>query len=63
MMYCIIWCDFFGLRGLNMSELVCDSISKLGAGVMDIKFESPNILLSCGYDTAVRLWDIRNSSR
>jgi len=34
---------------------------KYGAGVLDIQFESPNTLLSCGYDTYVRMWDLRAS--
>ncbi|CAB3999277.1 F-box WD repeat-containing 4 [Paramuricea clavata] len=45
--------------GHQLSELICDSSGRRGAGVLDLKFESPNILLSCGYDTAVRLWDMR----
>ncbi len=32
-----------------------------GAGVLDIQFDTPDILLSCGYDTLVRLWDLRVS--
>ncbi len=32
-----------------------------GAGVLDIQFESPNVLFSCGYDTLVRMWDLRTS--
>ena len=32
-----------------------------GAGVLDIQFENPNILFSCGYDTMVRMWDLRYS--
>ncbi|GFN90644.1 F-box/WD repeat-containing protein 4-like [Plakobranchus ocellatus] len=32
---------------------------KRGAGVLDLKFESPNELLTCGYDTFIRLWDLR----
>ena len=45
--------------GHQLSELICDSSGRRGAGVLDMKFESPNILLSGGYDTAVRLWDMR----
>ncbi|RUS87773.1 hypothetical protein EGW08_004438 [Elysia chlorotica] len=30
-----------------------------GAGVLDLRFESPNELLTCGYDTFIRLWDMR----
>lgn len=32
---------------------------KRGAGVLDIRFESPNEMLTCGYDTFIRLWDLR----
>uniref|UniRef100_A0A8C9RHX4 F-box and WD repeat domain containing 4 n=2 Tax=Scleropages formosus TaxID=113540 RepID=A0A8C9RHX4_SCLFO len=34
-----------------------------GAGVLDVTFESPVLLLSCGYDTYIRYWDLRASSR
>ncbi|XP_033617351.1 F-box/WD repeat-containing protein 4 isoform X1 [Fukomys damarensis] len=34
-----------------------------GAGVLDVKYESPSTLLSCGYDTYVRYWDLRTSVR
>ncbi|CAG5123207.1 unnamed protein product [Candidula unifasciata] len=30
-----------------------------GAGVLDLRFESPHELLTCGYDTFIRLWDLR----
>ncbi|CAH1784610.1 unnamed protein product [Owenia fusiformis] len=30
-----------------------------GAGVLDIQYETPHILLTCGYDTNIRLWDLR----
>ncbi|XP_060076583.1 F-box/WD repeat-containing protein 4-like [Ylistrum balloti] len=32
---------------------------KKGAGVFDMKFESPDILLTSGYDTVLRMWDMR----
>ncbi|KAM6916549.1 F-box/WD repeat-containing protein 4 isoform 4-T4 [Xenentodon cancila] len=32
-----------------------------GAGVLDIVFESPFQLFTCGYDTFIRLWDLRLS--
>lgn len=32
-----------------------------GAGVLDIDFDSAFTLLTCGYDTIVRLWDLRAS--
>ncbi|XP_074238875.1 F-box/WD repeat-containing protein 4 isoform X2 [Saimiri boliviensis] len=34
-----------------------------GAGVLDVMYESPFTLLSCGYDTYVRYWDLRTSVR
>ncbi|MBN3271225.1 FBXW4 protein, partial [Polyodon spathula] len=34
-----------------------------GAGVLDIVYESPSTLLSCGYDTYIRYWDVRASTR
>ncbi|XP_063289640.1 F-box/WD repeat-containing protein 4 [Pelobates fuscus] len=34
-----------------------------GAGVLDVCYETPNTLLSCGYDTYIRYWDIRTSTR
>lgn len=32
---------------------------KPGAGIFDIIWETPNVFLTCGYDTYVRLWDLR----
>ncbi|XP_037351880.1 F-box/WD repeat-containing protein 4 isoform X1 [Talpa occidentalis] len=34
-----------------------------GAGVLDVMYESPSTLLSCGYDTYIRYWDLRASVR
>lgn len=34
-----------------------------GAGVLDIQFDSEFTLLTCGYDTIIRLWDLRASLR
>ncbi|XP_066457052.1 F-box/WD repeat-containing protein 4 isoform X2 [Eleutherodactylus coqui] len=34
-----------------------------GAGVLDVCYETPSILLSCGYDTYIRCWDLRTSLR
>uniref|UniRef100_A0A3B3RAR5 F-box and WD repeat domain containing 4 n=1 Tax=Paramormyrops kingsleyae TaxID=1676925 RepID=A0A3B3RAR5_9TELE len=34
-----------------------------GAGVLDVAFESPALLLSCGHDTYIRYWDLRTSAR
>ncbi|BFZ01196.1 hypothetical protein BsWGS_04235 [Bradybaena similaris] len=33
-----------------------------GAGVLDLRFESPHELLTCGYDTFIRMWDLRTQS-
>lgn len=49
--------------GRSLCELICDSTQRYGAGVIDMKFESANVLISCGYDTAVRMWDMRANSR
>ncbi|KAL8560908.1 hypothetical protein ACOMHN_035848 [Nucella lapillus] len=35
---------------------------KRGFGVLDMKFESPHLLLTCGHDTYLRLWDLRTRS-
>ncbi|XP_064419208.1 F-box/WD repeat-containing protein 4 [Latimeria chalumnae] len=34
-----------------------------GAGVLDVLYETPSTLLSCGYDTYIRYWDVRTSTR
>ncbi|CAL1577722.1 unnamed protein product [Knipowitschia caucasica] len=46
-------------------ECVCTlgSDFRHGAGVLDIVFESPFQLLTCGYDTFIRLWDLRLSTQ
>lgn len=44
--------------GKLMTSLV-SGVTKVGAGVRGMKWESPHTLLSCGYDTNIRLWDIR----
>ncbi|KAL4232160.1 F-box/WD repeat-containing protein 4 [Mactra antiquata] len=37
------------------------SLGKLryGAGILDIKYEDDNILLSCGYECCLKMWDLR----
>lgn len=35
---------------------------KAGAGILDLHWESPHTLLSAGYDTHIRLWDLRTGS-
>ncbi|XP_061914878.1 F-box/WD repeat-containing protein 4 isoform X1 [Entelurus aequoreus] len=44
-------------------ECVCclGSEFRRGAGVLDMVFETPFHLLTCGYDTFIRLWDLRLS--
>nr|XP_019959088.1 PREDICTED: F-box/WD repeat-containing protein 4 isoform X2 [Paralichthys olivaceus] len=46
-------------------ECVCSLGSEFrrGAGVLDMVFESPFQLFTCGYDTFIRLWDLRLSPR
>ncbi|KAL5021004.1 hypothetical protein ScPMuIL_000159 [Solemya velum] len=46
------------------ASVICplESRHRRGAGVLDIKYESPQTLLTCGYDTSVRLWDTRTHS-
>lgn len=34
---------------------------KIGAGVLDMQFEDEHTLLTCGYDTYVRMWDLRTN--
>ncbi|GCC31009.1 hypothetical protein chiPu_0009463 [Chiloscyllium punctatum] len=34
-----------------------------GAGVLDILYETPAVVLTCGYDTYIRQWDMRASIR
>ncbi|XP_013860504.1 F-box/WD repeat-containing protein 4 [Austrofundulus limnaeus] len=48
---------------VERSACVCTLGSEFrrGAGVLDIQFESPFQLLTCGYDTFIRLWDLRLS--
>ncbi|XP_010864775.1 F-box/WD repeat-containing protein 4 isoform X2 [Esox lucius] len=46
-------------------ELLCclGSEFRRGAGVLDIVYESPFHLFTCGYDTFIRSWDLRLSPR
>ncbi|XP_058528077.1 F-box/WD repeat-containing protein 4 isoform X2 [Ochotona princeps] len=50
---------------LNSGQLIMHLGSDFppGAGVLDVMYESPSTLLSCGYDTYVRYWDLRTSAR
>ncbi|XP_016892549.1 F-box/WD repeat-containing protein 4 [Cynoglossus semilaevis] len=55
------------LRMWDVERLSClyslGSEYRHGAGVLDIVFESPYQLFTCGYDTYIRLWDLRVSPR
>lgn len=44
-------------RGTRVAVLGTDH--RNGAGVLHVCTETPSELLSCGYDTFVRLWDLR----
>ncbi|XP_005747470.1 F-box/WD repeat-containing protein 4 isoform X1 [Pundamilia nyererei] len=44
-------------RSISLGTLGSDF--RRGAGVLDIRFESPFQLFTCGYDTFIRLWDLR----
>ncbi|KAH0623812.1 hypothetical protein JD844_006951 [Phrynosoma platyrhinos] len=56
-----------------MSKCLCKDLGQLitclgtdfhrGAGVLDVFYETPSTLLSCGYDTYIRYWDLRTSTR
>nr|XP_048294934.1 F-box/WD repeat-containing protein 4 [Myodes glareolus] len=50
---------------LNSGQLITHLGSDFppGAGVLDVMYETPSTLLSCGYDTYVRYWDLRTSAR
>lgn len=54
---------------LRIFDLECYSESDIlkhnwrrGAGILDMVWDSPQILLSCGYDTYVRKWDMRTGT-
>ncbi|XP_008294382.1 F-box/WD repeat-containing protein 4 [Stegastes partitus] len=59
--------NFSPLRIWNVERSACvctlGSEFRRGAGVLDILFESPFQLFTCGYDTFIRLWDLRLSPR
>ncbi|KAM8852536.1 F-box/WD repeat-containing protein 4 [Synchiropus picturatus] len=59
--------DFTPLRIWDLERLECvcclGSEYRRGAGVLDMVFESPTQLFTCGYDTFIRLWDLRLSSQ
>ncbi|XP_054456244.1 F-box/WD repeat-containing protein 4 [Anoplopoma fimbria] len=57
--------NFSPLRVWDVERSECVSSLGLefrrGAGVLDMVFESPFQLFTCGYDTFIRLWDLRLS--
>uniref|UniRef100_A0A3B4UXK4 F-box and WD repeat domain containing 4 n=1 Tax=Seriola dumerili TaxID=41447 RepID=A0A3B4UXK4_SERDU len=53
--------NFSPLRIWDVDSL--GSEFRRGAGVLDMVFESPFQLFTCGYDTFIRLWDLRLSPR
>lgn len=59
--------NFSPLRIWDVERSAClcslGSEFRRGAGVLDIMFESPFQLFTCGYDTFIRLWDLRLSPR
>ncbi|KAM9345049.1 F-box/WD repeat-containing protein 4 [Symphorus nematophorus] len=59
--------NFSPLRIWDVERLECvcslGSQFRRGAGVLDMVFESPFQLFTCGYDTFIRLWDLRLSPR
>ncbi|XP_035735166.1 F-box/WD repeat-containing protein 4-like [Vespa mandarinia] len=51
---------------LNIFDIECCSISDIvkhnwrrGAGILDMVWDNPYTLLTCGYDTYIRKWDMR----
>lgn len=48
---------FDTFRGHEVVNLIYNF--RNGAGVLDVHWETPHTILSCGYDTLIRLWDIR----
>ncbi|XP_056617463.1 F-box/WD repeat-containing protein 4 isoform X2 [Triplophysa dalaica] len=49
-----LWCHLVSCLGTEFRR---------GAGVLDIVYESPFQLLTCGYDTFIRYWDLRVCTR
>ncbi|KAI4477377.1 hypothetical protein M0804_012763 [Polistes exclamans] len=52
---------------LNIFDMECCSISNVlklnwrrGAGILDMVWDNANTLLTCGYDTYIRKWDLRS---
>ncbi|XP_077352389.1 F-box/WD repeat-containing protein 4 isoform X7 [Festucalex cinctus] len=57
--------NFSPLRIWDVERLECvcslGSEFRRGAGVLDMVFETPFHLFTCGYDTLIRFWDLRLS--
>lgn len=50
------------LHVIDMEHYSIDAMRhawKHGAGILDMVWEDPNTLLTCGYDTYIRKWDLR----
>ncbi|KAK6635154.1 hypothetical protein RUM43_007982 [Polyplax serrata] len=65
-MLCAVGSSGYKTSPLNIFDLNREVFSisisenfKPGAGIFDIIWETPNVFLTCGYDTYVRLWDLR----
>lgn len=52
---------FYYYRGKSLCQL--GNNFKFGAGILQAIYESPNQIMSCGYDTCIRLWDTRTSKK
>uniref|UniRef100_H3CI41 F-box and WD repeat domain containing 4 n=2 Tax=Tetraodon nigroviridis TaxID=99883 RepID=H3CI41_TETNG len=65
--YCISFdcLTVWGVKHTVMLECMCSLGSQFrrGAGVLDMVFETPSQLLTCGYDTFIRMWDLRLNPR
>lgn len=51
--------SIFAFRSCIVNQLGREH--KIGAGVLDMQFEDEHTLLTCGYDTYVRMWDLRTN--
>lgn len=54
---------FFLFKSCSLIRNLDDGSHRFGAGVLSVLWESAFTFLSCGYDTAVKYWDMRVNSR
>ncbi|XP_056005503.1 F-box/WD repeat-containing protein 4-like isoform X2 [Ostrea edulis] len=54
-----VWTLSLSPCGRQCAVCTLGSEYKVGAGVLDMQYENEHILLTCGYDTFVRMWDLR----